>query len=65
MRELMYMCVCVCVCVLCQLQGISLEKKEARAEKEEADRFQRLKEELVSECSKIMKALAFAMSIAM
>ena len=29
-------------------QGITVEKKEARAEKEEAERFQRLTQELVS-----------------
>lgn len=29
-------------------QGISLEKKEARAEKEEADKYKKLTQELVS-----------------
>ena len=36
----------VCLCVLSQ--GITLEKKEARAEKEEAERYQKLQQELVS-----------------
>ena len=38
-------------------QGITLEKKEARAEKEEAERYQKLQQELVSQELRIVSAL--------
>ena len=41
-------CVDTTVSVCGAMQGINVEKKEARAEKEEAERFQRLTQELVS-----------------
>ena len=56
-------CVCVCVYVIitvhiihiycfsqqafCSFQGMALEKKEARAEKDEAEKYQKLQQELV------------------
>ena len=41
-------CTTVSLSVVGTTQGINVEKKEARAEKEEAERFQRLTRELVS-----------------